>query len=51
MNKLVVNEDGDVFTSEEEMESREAWLARMAAIGEASPDAGEAELEAFFKHF
>lgn len=42
--QLVINEDGDVFTSQEEMESWEAWAGEMAAIGEASPDASEAEL-------
>ena len=47
--QLVINEDGDVFTSQEEMESWEAWAAEMAAIGEASPYASEAELQAFFQ--
>ena len=40
--QLVINEDGDVFTSQEEMESWEAWAGEMAAIGEASPDARDA---------
>ena len=44
--QLVVNEDGDVFTSPEEMETWEEWAARMAAKGESSPDASEAELQA-----
>jgi hypothetical protein len=47
--QLVVNEDGDVFTSSKEMESWEEWAARMVAIGESSPDASEAELQAFFQ--
>ena len=37
------------FTSSKEMESWEEWAARMAAIGESSPDASEAELQAFFQ--
>lgn len=32
--QLVVNEDGDVFTSPEEMESWEEWAARMAATAQ-----------------
>ena len=47
--QLVVNEDGDVFTSSKEMESWEECAARMAVIGESSPDASEAELQAFFQ--
>ena len=31
------------------MESWVAWAGEMAAIGEASPDASEAELQAFFQ--
>lgn len=47
--QLVINKDGDVFTSQKEMESWEEWAAQMAAIGEASPDASEVELQAFFQ--
>jgi len=47
--QLVVNEEGAFFPSQKEREPGEEGAARMAAIGESSPDASEAELQAFFQ--